>query len=198
MVNSYGNGNQRPSRSIRKVNEGQIKVQFNDDYSTRLEYEDKLPEGMTEEDVKEKYAKLVWCEFTDCFWNQREKDLQVTWGKVTGNKSFSPITPHEMVWNGICSRPNEIVLKFKAVRDHTGGRVKVPYCYTAAANGKTGHVDFAKLLQGDGTPYGGNIDSQAAADMSYGIPNSWGGRERIVSYGTSSKHNRSSDHTIGE
>ena len=91
---------------------------------------------------------------------KRIKDLQKTWGTINGNPKFQPIAPHEMVWNGICSRPNEIVLRFKSVRDASGGRVKVPYCYTAASNGKTGHIDFAAMLQGDGTPYGGSLESQ--------------------------------------
>ena len=138
-----------------------IKQSFNEEYSEQVDYEDKIPEGMTEEDVKEKYVKLVWCEYTDCFWNQREKDLQVTWGKVTGNKQFQPIgNPAEMVFNGICTRPNEIVLRYRSVRSHSGDRVHIPYCYTTAKNGKTGHVDFSRLLQPDGSAMGGNIDSQ--------------------------------------
>ena len=32
-------------------------------------------------------------------------------------------------------------------------------CFNAAGN-KTGYMDFSRLLQSDGSPYGGNIDSQ--------------------------------------
>ena len=34
----------------------QIRIQYNEEYTERLEYEDKLPEGVTEEDMK----KGVW------------------------------------------------------------------------------------------------------------------------------------------
>ena len=184
MVNSYGNSQQKPNRSVQKANADQIRVQFNDEYTEALDYEDKIPEGMTEEDVMKKYGKVVWCEFTDCFWNTREKDLQVTWGKVIGNKNFDPISPREMLWNGICNRPNEIVLRYRSIRSHSGDRVHVPYCYTSAKNGKTGHMDFASLLQGDGTPFGGSMESQAAGDHAFGTPSSFSpGRERIVNYG---------------
>jgi len=204
MVNSYGNTNQRPSRSIKKTNEGQIKVQFTDEYTDKIEYEDKLPEGTTEEDIKEKYGKLVWCEFKDCFWNDTVKDLQKTWGTIQGNPNYQPIGTNagEAVFHRICSRPTEIALRFRPIRGATGDKVMVPYCYTAAKNGKTGHIDFSKLIQGDGSPYGGNIDSQTvnSNDYSYGLPSQWGGgRERIVNYGgQGSKNNRSTDHTIGE
>ena len=188
--------------TMQPINKGQIRLQFTEAYQEQLDYEDKLPEGVTEEDVMEKYGKVVWCEFTDCFWNNRIKDLQKTWGTINGNPKFQPIAPHEMVWNGICSRPNEIVLRFKSVRDASGGRVKVPYCYTAASNGKTGHVDFASMLQGDGTPFGGNIDSQNS-DMGGQYYDPWSGasmgRERIVNWGgQESKSKPTSNKTIGE
>ena len=188
--------------TMQPINKGQIRLQFTEAYQEKLEYEDKLPEGVTEEDVMERYGKVVWCEFTDCFWNNRVKDLQKTWGTINGNPKFQPITPHEMVWNGICSRPNEIVIRFKSVRDHTGGRTQVPYCYNTASNGKTGHVDFASLLQGDGSPFGGNIDSQNA-DMGGQYYNPWAGqsmaRERIVNWGgQESKAKPTTKKTIGE
>ena len=54
-------------------------------------------------------------------------------------------------------------MRFKSFRDTSGGRTQVPYCYNTASNGKTGHKDFGSLLQGDGTPYGGSLDSQHAS-----------------------------------
>ena len=56
MVNSYGNSQQKPNRSVQKANADQIRVQFNDEYTEALDYEDKIPEGMTEEDVMKKYG----------------------------------------------------------------------------------------------------------------------------------------------
>jgi len=185
---------------MKRLHEDQIRIQFNEAYDEKLEYVDKLPDGMTEDDLQEKYGKVVWCEFSDCFWNKREAGLQRTWGTINGDRNFSPVNPSEMVWNGICSRPNEIVLRFKSIRTATGKGIKVPYCYTAASNGKTGHMDFAALLQSDGTPFGGNIDSQNP-NMSgmYYDPFSGAsmGRERIVKYGTGTERS-SKSHTIGE
>ena len=57
--------------TMQPINKGQIRLQFTEAYQEQLDYEDKLPEGVTEEDVMEKYGKVVWCEFTDCFWNNR-------------------------------------------------------------------------------------------------------------------------------
>ena len=172
---------------MQKKHEGQIRIQFNEEYDERLEYEDKLPEGVTKEEIKEKFGKVVWCEFHDCFWNNRVKDLQKTWGTIIGNKNYQPIgsNPTEAVFKGLCTRPDEIAIRFRKVRGHTGASIEVPYCYTAAKNGKTGHTDFSKLIQGDGTPFGGNIDSQHAdlGGMS-NIPSRVDlGRERIVKYG---------------
>ena len=152
MVNSY-RGNR----------DHDIRIQFTEKYTEKIEYEDKLPEGMTEEDIQKEFGKVVYCEYTDCFWNKRVKDLQKTWGTINGNPNFEPLYPNEMVWNTVCTRPNEIVVRFKSFRDTSGGRTQVPYCYNTASNGKTGHKDFGSLLQGDGTHYGGSLDSQHAS-----------------------------------
>ena len=51
---------------MRKKNEGQLRFQFNE--SSRydpLEYEDKLPEGVSEEDDLDEIVKVVWCEYTE-------------------------------------------------------------------------------------------------------------------------------------
>ena len=170
-----------------KINDD-IRIQFNESYDPRLTYEDKLPEGVTEEDIQEQFGKVVWCEFYDCFWNRRVKDLQKTWGSIIGNKNYEPIgsNPTEAVFQGICTRPDEIVLRYRPVRDTSGGKVDVPYCYTAAKNGKTGHISFANLLQSDGTPMGGNISSQnVSIDENHpgrGYYNLPSGRPRITKY----------------
>ena len=40
--------------------------------------EDSLPEGVTEEEFKQQYAKIVYCNYTDCFWNTRIDGLKKT------------------------------------------------------------------------------------------------------------------------
>ena len=47
----------------------------------------------------------------------------------------------------------------------------MPSCFVAATN-KTGHMNFSRLLQSDGTPLGGNIDSQHVSDAGYGAADS--------------------------
>ena len=37
-------------------------------------------------------------------------------------------------------------------------------------------MSFASLLQSDGTPYGGNMDSQTASDQSWDVPAQWDSR----------------------
>ena len=42
---------------------------------TSREYKSTLPEGMTDENLREAYGKVVWCKFTDCKYNtQIEKE----------------------------------------------------------------------------------------------------------------------------
>ena len=54
--------------SLQRVNKDQIRVAFMEPTKQVLTEEDKLPEGMTEEDLRAKYAKLVWCEYYGCKW----------------------------------------------------------------------------------------------------------------------------------
>ena len=67
---------------------------------------------------------------------------------------------------GLCGRPDEIAIRFKTI---VSGKQKyqVPACFTCNT-GISGHVDFSKFLQPDGSPWGGNIDSQHVSDAGYG------------------------------
>ena len=171
--------------SVRKANEGKLKLSFSARVSENRLYEDSLPEDITLEDLKEEYGKLVWCQFYDCFWNKQPKEVSRTWGSIIGNKNFNPINESESTWTGLCSRPTEIALTFTTIRGISGSKQKVPTCHTSAANGKLGHMDFSKLLQSDGSALGGSIESQNTHDGGqFGIPSGFTpGRERIVNYG---------------
>ena len=48
--------------SLQRVNKGQIRVDFIEPLPKVPTDEDKLPDGMTEEELKQEYSKLVWCE----------------------------------------------------------------------------------------------------------------------------------------
>ena len=125
-------------------------------------YEDTLPEGMTAEDFKEKYAKVVWCSFYECKYNQNVKGAQRTKGTAMHNEQYKPIgTPANNTFRGVCSR-DEIAVDFKTWTMPGGAKVKVPSCFVTTAERFDGHMDWSKMLQPDGTPYGGSLESQSA------------------------------------
>ena len=122
-------------------------------------YEDKFPEGTTLEDLKEQQGVVIWCKYYACAHNKQFEDTQRTTGSLQKNSSYKPLIEKENVWQGVCTR-DEIGIQYKEFFSN-GAKFKVPACFNAATN-KTGYMDFSKLLQGDGSPYGGNIDSQSA------------------------------------
>jgi len=154
------------SGGLRKVDKG-VKVSFNSPIEKeKLEYKDKFPEELpTFEDVKEKYGVVVWCKFTACKNNEQVKGLQRTTGTVLKNKAYNPINEQEHIWDGVCTK-NEIAIKYDTVTVGSS-KIKVPSCFSAAT-GASGHMDFSKFLKTDGSPLGGNIDSQHVSDAGYG------------------------------
>jgi len=159
MKNPQFNRRNAPTKGIREF--------YIEPYE-RPKYEgDSLPENTTVEDLHEKYDKLVWCDYYACFWNARPEGLNKTVGSVLNNSVHKPLGANDG-WQGICGRPEEIALRFKQITTSSGAKQNVPYCFTPANNGKTGHVDFSRLLQPNGSPYGGSIDSQhATVDNSF-------------------------------
>jgi len=129
---------------------------------TSVEYVNKLPKGVTAEEFKKKYGVVVWCDYFGCRNNVRIEDTQRTTGTLLKLRGYQPLGTDAGVWRGLCTR-GEIGLKYVGDK---------PVCFTAAVN-KTGHVSFAGLLQSDGTPYGGSIESQGMPDHSFDIPSQW-------------------------
>tara|TARA_R110002020_G_scaffold153136_4_gene332308 strand:+ start:3221 stop:3703 length:483 start_codon:yes stop_codon:yes gene_type:complete len=125
---------------------------------------DTLPEGVTEEELKEQYGKLVWCEYYECKWNKQtgaERQLST----LLKNKTYKGFKDDDGM-KGLCGRPDEIAIRFKTIVSGSQ-KYKVPACF--CSNTKiTGHIDFSKLLQPDGSPWGGNIDSGHPSDAGYG------------------------------
>ena len=134
---------------------------------TSIEYKDKLPEGMTVEEFKEKYGVVVWCDYFGCRNNVQVEATQRTTGTLLKKRGYQPLGKDAGVWRGLCTR-QEIGLKF------SNGK---PECFTSAVR-STGHMSFASLLQSDGTPYGGNIDSQHAPEYSFDVPARWDGSDK--------------------
>ena len=75
------------------------------------------------------------------------------------NNNYKPLIEKSNVWKGVCTR-DEIGVDFN------GAKFKVPACFNASTN-KTGYMDFSKLLQSDGSPYGGSIESQNPEHAAY-------------------------------
>ena len=89
--------------------------------------------------------------------------------KLLKNRTYKPIGEQEHIWSTICTR-DEIGIKFQEVTPSgkKNTSVKVPFCFVAA-NKSSGHIDFSRFLNSDGSPLGGNIDSQHVSDDGYGI-----------------------------
>jgi hypothetical protein len=123
---------------------------------------DSLPKGMTVKKFKEKYAKIVWCDYYDCLHNETPKGASRKIGTILNNPQYQPIGTKDESFKGVCGTDkDEIAIRFKTIVGTTGAKQKVPECFNAATN-KTGNVDMSRFLQSDGTPYGGSIESQSA------------------------------------
>ena len=146
----------------------EIQVSFNSPIKKKKRtYKDTNPKALkTLKDVKEKYGVVVWCKYLACKNNTVVDGLQRTSGTLLKNRTYNPINEQEHIWEGICTR-DEIAIKYDEVTTASGTKFKVPSCFTAATN-KTGHIDFSRFLQPDGSPLGGNIDSQHVSDAGYG------------------------------
>ena len=140
-----------------------------DDKDTpKKEYKDKFPKGelSTIAKVRKKYGTVVWCRYTKCKYNQTFKGLQRTSGTLLKNSRYKPINEQDHIWESICTR-DEIAVKYEEVVTAGRNKYKVPHCFTSSSK-TSGHVDFTKFLNPDGSALGGNIDSQHVSDDGYG------------------------------
>lgn len=125
---------------------------FNSKEKPQEPTEDMTPDDFNEESFK----KIVWCDFTECFWNTEIKGLYKTKGSILKNRNYVPLGKRG--YSTLCSRP-EIAIQTSSFSVGNSKR-NVPTCFTIANNGKTDHMDFSRLLQSDGSPYGGSLESQ--------------------------------------
>ena len=131
------------------------------------EYSDVFPDDLlTLEEVKEKYGVVVWCKYTECVNNNKIDGLQRTSGTLLKKRGYVPLNEQEAIWSGICTR-NEIAIDYSETVTARGNKIKVPACFVSATN-KTGHMDWSRLLNSDGSALGGNIESQHPSDAGYG------------------------------
>ena len=152
--------------SLKKVRP-EIQVHFNEPLKRKKrDYKDKFPKGMkTLEDVKKEYGTVVWCKYLKCKNNKEVEGLQRTSGTILGNRAYNPINEQEHVWEGICTK-SEIAIKYDEIVTASGTKFKVPSCFSAVT-GVSGHIDFSRLLQPDGSPFGGSIESQTNRNTGY-------------------------------
>ena len=68
-----------------------------------------------------------------------------------------------------CVDEHEVPLNYNEWVARDGQKRKVPACFVSSVKGVSGHVDFSRLLQSDGTPYGGLMGSQHVSDAGYGV-----------------------------
>ena len=132
------------------------------------EYTSTLPEGMTDESLREAVGKVVWCKFTACKYNQTIEGVQRTTSDIQDNSSFKPFNEQAHIWEGMCMR-KEITIDFKSVISNTGPagtKVDIPSCHSASTDRRS-KMDWSKTLQSDGTPYGGSIESQNPDHMAF-------------------------------
>jgi hypothetical protein len=123
-----------------------------------IKIEDKLPEGMTAEEFKEKYGKVVWCNYYKCLHNVQPKGAKRTIATLLENPNYKPLGTKDAMIQGVCTK-SEIGIKFKEIKTSGGVKHKVPQCFNAADNKNKHNMDFSKLLQSDGSPFGGSIES---------------------------------------
>tara|TARA_Y100000310_G_C20617548_1_gene781456 strand:- start:20 stop:526 length:507 start_codon:yes stop_codon:yes gene_type:complete len=160
------------SGGIRKAQADKLKIQFSSKVEEEArEYKDTFPDELpTLADVKNQYGVVVWCKYKACTNNQTIEGLQRTSGTLLNKRGYTPLNEQEAIWPGICTR-NEIAINYTETVTARGNKMKVPSCFVAATN-NTGHIDFSRLLQSDGSPLGGNIDSQHPSDAGYGAADS--------------------------
>ena len=156
---------------LRKV-KPEIQVIFNSPIEKKKrEYKDKFPKHLkTMEAVKKKYGAVIWCQFTECKFNEEIDGLQRTTGTILKNRTYNPINEQDHIWEGVCTR-DEIAIKYDEVTTASGTKFKVPSCFSASTK-SAGHIDFSRFLNSDGSPLGGNIDSQHVSDAGYGAMDS--------------------------
>ena len=176
LVWHYGIRGDQMAKSVKRLRP-EIQVNFYEPLEKeKKEYKDTFPDDLpTLEDVKQKHGTVVWCEYTGCRNYQEIKDLKRTSGKLLKNRTYKPLNEQEAIWSGICTR-DEIGMAFNVVITASNNKFKVPHCFVASTR-KTGHIDFSKFLNSDGSPIGGSIESRPADLSGYDIlqgNNIWG------------------------
>ena len=116
-------------------------------------------------EVLKRYAKVVYCNDDKCLFN-----VGIPYKyEVNRGKNHKPFA--DDYFHGVCGRV-DIGLRLKEQKAN-GIDEKVTHrntiCTVRSDKGYKGHMDFSKLLQSNGTPYGGIIPGPVDPSTAYGI-----------------------------
>jgi len=116
-------------------------------------------------EVLKRYSKVVYCNDDKCLFNV-SLPYEYFVNRGLNHKPFKDDSFH-----GVCGRA-DIGLRLKEINvTETGSKVKHSntICTVRSDKGYKGHMDFSKLLQSDGTPYGGIIPGPVDPGTAYGV-----------------------------
>lgn len=106
-----------------------------------------------------KYCKLVFCRDSRCAWNQAISQKKF----VKHHRDHIPFK-HD-AYTGVCGRP-ELALDPQTIQT-IDRKYVLATCSVRSDKGVRGHLDFARLLQPNKTPYGGNIPDPVEPGAAY-------------------------------
>ena len=109
----------------------------------------------------QRYKKLIYCDDSQCLWNLPIKTSK----QILPHKGYRPIG-NDYQYNGICAR-GDVGLSYREMQSRDGN-YKVTRCQVRSDRGISGHMDFAKLLQSDGTAQGGVIPDPVDPGTAFG------------------------------
>jgi hypothetical protein len=103
-----------------------------------------IPEAVQE------HTKVVYCNLSDCLFNQSVEGLTHTETVVrrqnVKGSDWTPLTPQmEKVWTSVCTR-SEVVIDLRTVTGTGGSSRRFPTCHTSWEVGRSGHVDMSKRM----------------------------------------------------
>ena len=112
-------------------------------------------------EVLKRYAKVVYCNDDRCLFNV-SLPFEYFVNRGRNHKPFKDDSFH-----GVCGRI-DIGLRMKEINEQHVKHKNV-ICTVRSDKEYKGHMDFSKLLQSDGTPYGGIIPGPVDPSTAYGI-----------------------------
>jgi hypothetical protein len=103
-----------------------------------------VPEAVQE------HTKVVYCNLSDCLFNQSVENLTHTETVVrrqnVKGSNWTPLSPQmEKVWTAVCTR-DEVVIDLRTVKGVGGSSQRLPSCHTPWELGRSGHVDMSKRM----------------------------------------------------